>query len=78
MDALYNEYLITFQFQLLATPLALAFLEVVAGQFHLLATEQSVHLLVEQGYVQRMQVLEVVVAVLVQRCLLTIQEVVVQ
>ena len=61
-----------------ATPLALALLEVVTGQFHLLTTEQSVQLLVEQGNIQGVEVLKVVVATLVEGGLVAVLEIVVQ
>ena len=78
MNTLYHQYLTIVQAQFLTTPLALAGLEVIAWQLNLLATEERSKLLVEQGYVQRMDALKVVIARLVARCLLTIQEIIVE
>lgn len=65
MDTLHHQHLVTLQLQFLATHLTLPRLEIIAGQFHLLPTEQCVHLLVEQRDVQRMQMLIVVIPFLV-------------
>ena len=52
--------------------------EVVARQFHLLAYEQPVHLIVEQREVERLDVLKVVVARLVERREFAVHEIVVE
>ena len=52
--------------------------EIVARQFHLLTYEQAVHLIVEQRQVERLNVLKVVVARLVERRERAIHEIVVE
>ena len=64
--------------EFLTALLARACWEVVAWQLDLVTAEECCQLLVQQGKVQGMQVLEVVVSLIVERRFVTIQEVVVK
>ena len=78
VNAFHHQYLVVVQPQFTSAHLALARLEVIAWQLHLLTPEEGVHLLVEQRQVQGMQVFEVIFAFLVARRLFPVQEVVVE
>ena len=78
MDAFDHQYLIALQLQLLAAGLTLACLEIVAWQLHFLATQQGIHLVVEQRDIEGVQVLEVIVAIGITRCEVTVEEIVVE
>ena len=78
VDALYHQHLVVVQAQTAAAHRRPARGEVVARQLNLLAAQQRVQLLVEQRQVQRVQVLEVVVAAGVARCLVAVHEIVVE
>ena len=62
----------------LATFLARACREIIAWQFDLITTEECCQLFVQQGQVQGVQVLKVVVALLVAWGLITIEEIVIE
>ena len=78
MDTLYHQYLITLHLQTLPTAYTLTSREVIAGQFHLLASEQGIHLFIKQRNVQGMEMLEIIVSLFVTRGLVTVQEVIVE
>ena len=78
MDALDHQHLIVVQLESATALLAASRLEVVARQFHLLAPEEGVHLLVEQRQVQGVQVFVVVVALLVAGRLVAVDEIIIQ
>ena len=78
MDAFYHQHLIFVQCQLLTTHHALSCWEIVTRQFHLLAIEELIQLLVEEWQIQGMQMLEVIFALLVEWCLFAIKEIVVE
>ena len=78
MDAFHHENLVILQSQLFPALLALAGLEVISRQFHFLPSQQCVHLLVEQWDIQRLHMLEVIVAALVHRSLFAVNEVIIK
>ena len=78
MYALHHENVALTHLHLLTARTALARYEVVTRQLHLLATEQLRKLTVEQLKVESVQRLIVVRTIGVQRCLLAVNEVVVQ
>ena len=79
VDAFHEEHVVLFQLHAArGVELAAAFLEVELGNEYLLAGEQVVEVLVQELHVHGPQALEVVVAVLVARGVLTVAEVVVQ
>ena len=78
VDALHDEHVVLVQMQLLPALLAHSCLEVILRQFHLLAPEEGIELLVDERDVQCMDALVVEFSVLVLRCVLTMYEVVVQ
>ena len=78
MYAFHHQHLIVVHLQSFSALLALSRLKVVARQLHLLAVEESLHLPVEQVDVERIKTLEVVVALVIARCFLTVHEIVVE
>ena len=78
MDTFYHQHFIVVQCQFLTTHHTLSCGEVVTGQLHLLAIEEFGQLLVEEWQVQGMQMLEVIFALLVEWCLFTIEEIVIE
>ena len=78
MDAFHYEHLVVVECKFLATLHAFASREVIARQLYLFTLEQRIQLLVEEREVQGVQMFEVVVTFLVERCLLTVEEVVVE
>ena len=78
MNTLYHQYFVTLQLQFFSTPLAATLLEVITRQFHLFAPEQSRQLLVKQRQVQSMQMLKIIVALIIFRRLLAVEEIIIQ
>ena len=78
MNTLYHQYFVTLQLQFFSTPLALAFLKVIARQLYLLASEQCRKLLVKQRQIQGMQVLKIVIALIIFWRLLAVEEIIIQ
>ena len=78
VNTLHHQYFVALQTQSLATTFTHSRMEVIARQFHLLATQQCVHLLVQQGNVECMQMFEVIVATGITRCLVARHEIIVQ
>ena len=78
MYAFDDEHVVGVHPQFLAALHTLARREVIAWQLHLLAIEQCVELLVHKRQVKCPDALEVVVAGLVARCQLPVNEIVVE
>lgn len=78
MDAFHYEHVVGQQFQPASALLAASRLEVIARQLNLLARKERVELLVEQRDVERVEALVVVVALVVLRRKLTVDEIIVQ
>ena len=78
MNAFYHEHISGSHAHLLTAWHAATFNEVVLGQLHFLAVEELHELLVEQRQVEGVQRFEVVIAVLVLRSKLAVDEVVVE
>ena len=78
MYAFHHKHFVLAQTEFLAALFALARLEVVLGQFHLFAVEKGIELGVEQRDVEGVKALEVIVALVVERSLVAVEEVVVE
>ena len=64
--------------QALAVELALAGLEIICGQFHLLARQYACQRLVEIGQVNGVQRFEIIIAVGLARCMRAVDEIVIE
>ena len=78
MDAFHHQDIVVVHLQLLATLLALARLEIVLRQFHLLATEEGIKLVVDELQVERIDTLIIILAICILWRFLPIHEVIIQ
>ena len=78
VDSLYHQNIVRLQLQLLSTLHTLARREIVFRQFHLLATEERIKLLVEQIEVQGIDALKIKITIFILRCLIPIHEVIIE
>ena len=78
VDAFDDHYVMGQQLEVLAAGHTLSGDEVVARQLHLLALEQLLQLLGQEGQVEGLDSLVVIVALLISRCLCTRHEIIIQ
>ena len=78
MDSLYYQHIVRLHLQFLSTLHTLARREIIFRQLHLLATEESVKLLVQQIEIQGINALKIIFAVVILRSLVSVHKVIVQ
>ena len=78
MDSLNHQHIVRLHLQLLSTLHTLARREIIFRQLHLLATEESVKLLVQQIEIQGIDALKIIFAVVILRRPVSIHKVIVQ
>ena len=78
MDALNHQHIVRLHLQLLSTLHTLARREIIFRQLHLLTTEESVKLLVQQIEIQGIDALKIIFAVVILRRPVSIHKVIVQ
>lgn len=78
MDTFHDQYIVGIHLQALAAGLTLSRLEVILRQLDLLTAEEGVELLVDLLQIEGIDRLIVIVAIGTTRCLLTVDEIIVE